>query len=73
MTPNGGFVLGSGLSEGQALRFHVRDRESAESDLKLMLKRYRWRLLRQKIDLLRLERSFSGGNVRALRLHFKAT
>jgi len=50
VTPNGGFVLGNGISEGQALRFHVRDRESAEGDLKLMLNRYR------------LERSFSGGN-----------
>lgn len=50
VTPNGGFVLGSGISEGQALRFHVRDKDSAESDLNLMLNRYR------------LERSFSGGN-----------
>lgn len=50
VTPNGGFVLGAGISEGQALRFHVRDKDSAESDLNLMLNRYR------------LERSFSGGN-----------
>ncbi|CAK9095436.1 unnamed protein product [Durusdinium trenchii] len=49
VTPNGGFVVGGALEEGQALRFHVRDKESAEADLKLMLNRYR------------LERSFSGG------------
>ncbi|CAE6970956.1 unnamed protein product [Symbiodinium natans] len=45
---DGSFVLGPGISEGQPLRFHVRDKDSAQSDLKLMLKRYR------------LERAFSG-------------
>ncbi|CAE7644010.1 unnamed protein product, partial [Symbiodinium pilosum] len=49
VTPNGSFVLGPGIAEGQPLRFHVRDKESAEGDLTLMLKRYR------------LERTFSGG------------
>mmetsp|Transcript_35469 Transcript_35469/g.82776 ORF Transcript_35469/g.82776 Transcript_35469/m.82776 type:complete len:522 (+) Transcript_35469:57-1622(+) len=48
VTPNGSFRLGPGIAEGQPLRFHVRDKDSAESDLKLMLKRYR------------LERTFSG-------------
>lgn len=49
VTPDGGLVVGSGVQEGQPFRFHVRDRESAESDLGLMLKRYR------------LERAFRGG------------
>jgi len=49
VTPDGGLVIGNDLAEGQPLRFHVRDRESAERDLALMLKRYR------------LERAFSGG------------
>jgi len=48
VTPDGGLVIGGGVSEGQPLRFHVRDRESAEADLALMLKRYR------------LERTFRG-------------
>lgn len=48
------------------MRFHVRDRESAEGDLKLMMNRYRWRaVLVAKSVVRRLERSFSGGNARA--------
>ena len=31
----------SAHEQGQPLRFHVRDKDSAEGDLKLMLKRYR--------------------------------
>lgn len=50
VTPEGGLVIGGSIAEGQPLRFHVRDRESAEADLALMLKRYR------------LERSFSGAS-----------
>lgn len=47
VTPDGGLVIGDSIEEGQPMRFHVRDRESAETDLALMLKRYR------------LERTFS--------------
>lgn len=49
VTPEGGLVIGNGVEEGQPLRFHVRDRESAERDVELMLKRYK------------LERAFKGG------------
>lgn len=41
VTPQGGLLIGTGVEEDQPLRFHVRDRESAEADLALMLKRYR--------------------------------
>lgn len=41
VTPEGGLVVETGLEEGKPMRFHVRDKESAESDLALMLKRYR--------------------------------
>eukprot|EP00929_Paragymnodinium_shiwhaense_P022238 TRINITY_DN14252_c0_g1_i1.p1 TRINITY_DN14252_c0_g1~~TRINITY_DN14252_c0_g1_i1.p1 ORF type:complete len:596 (+),score=123.53 TRINITY_DN14252_c0_g1_i1:103-1890(+) len=41
ITPNGGLVIGGGVMEGQPLRFHVRDRDSAEADLSMMLNRYR--------------------------------
>jgi len=41
VTPEGGLVIGDSIEEGQPMRFHVRDRESAEADLALMLKRYR--------------------------------
>jgi len=41
VTPEGGLVVGGGVEEGQPMRFHVRDRASAESDLEMMLKRYR--------------------------------
>eukprot|EP00931_Biecheleriopsis_adriatica_P118169 TRINITY_DN93625_c0_g1_i1.p1 TRINITY_DN93625_c0_g1~~TRINITY_DN93625_c0_g1_i1.p1 ORF type:complete len:515 (+),score=104.41 TRINITY_DN93625_c0_g1_i1:36-1580(+) len=41
VTPNGGLVVGHGIEEGQPLRFHVRDKNSAEGDLDLMLNRYR--------------------------------
>lgn len=50
VTEGGGLVIGNGIAEGQPLRFHVRDRESAENDLKIMLKRYR------------LERAFLGSS-----------
>jgi len=49
VTPDGGLIVGNDIAEGQPLRFHVRDRESAEGDLQSMLKRYR------------LERNFRGG------------
>lgn len=49
VTPDGGLVV-VGASEGQSMRFHVRDRESAEKDRDLMLNRFR------------LERSLSGGS-----------
>lgn len=48
VTPNGGLVISYGIEEGQPLRFHVRDRASAEGDLDLMLNRFR------------LERMFTG-------------
>lgn len=41
VTPEGGLVIGQGIEAGKPLRFHVRDRESAENDLALMMKRYR--------------------------------
>lgn len=41
VTPDGGLIIGDGIDEGQPLRFHVRDRDSAESDMQTMLKRYR--------------------------------
>jgi len=50
VTPEGGLVVGQGLEEGKPMRFHVRDRESAENDLALMMKRYC------------LERTFEGGS-----------
>lgn len=41
VTPEGGLVVGTEVSAGQPMRFHVRDQQSAEKDLELMLKRYR--------------------------------
>jgi len=50
VTPQGGLVIGDDVAVGQPMRFHVRDRESAETDLSMMLKRYR------------LEKSFMGAS-----------